>query len=41
MEIKSYEVESVVILEISGEININTSPDLKKLFEKQANRKIA
>lgn len=40
MDIKAYEVESIVVLELSGEININTSPELKKHFEKQANRKI-
>lgn len=40
MDIKQFENEGVVILVVNGEININTSPDLKKHFEKQASRKI-
>ncbi len=40
MEIKSTEREGVIIFAVSGEININTSPELKKHFEKQATRKI-
>ena len=40
MEIKSTENEGVVILVVNGEININTSPELKKHFEKQTLKKI-
>lgn len=40
MEIKSFETDGVMILQVHGEININTSPELKKHFEKQATRKI-
>ena len=40
MDIKSNERDGVIILEVHGEININTSPDLKKHFEKQAKKKI-
>ena len=40
MEVKSIEKEGVTVFQVNGEININTSPDLKKLFEKQAAKKI-
>ena len=40
MEVKSVEKDGVTIFQVNGEININTSPDLKKLFEKQAAKKI-
>ena len=40
MEVKSMEKEGVVIFQVDGEINISTSPELKKQFEKQPSKKI-
>ena len=40
MEVKSSQLEGVSIFQVGGEINISTSPDLKKVFEKQATKKI-
>ena len=40
MEVKSLEKEGVVVFLVDGEINISTSPDLKKQFEKQPSKKI-
>ncbi|MBI3315555.1 MAG: STAS domain-containing protein [Candidatus Omnitrophica bacterium] len=40
MEIKSYERDGVTVFQVSGEININTSPDLRKLFERQSAKKV-
>ena len=40
MEVKSFEKDGVTVFQVNGEININTSPELKKLFEKQAAKKI-
>ena len=40
MEIKSYDTEGVFILEVSGEINITSSPELKKCFEKNPGKKM-
>ncbi len=40
MEVKSLQQDGVMIFQVHGEINISTSPDLKKAFEKQATRKI-
>ena len=40
MEIKSFEKEDVVVFQVDGEINISTSPDLKKQFEKKPAKKI-
>ena len=34
MNVKTFELEGVNIFQVDGEININTSPDLKKVFEK-------
>lgn len=40
MDVKSFEKEGVWIFQVNGEINISTSPDLKKHFEKQPSKKI-
>ncbi len=40
MDVKSFEQEGVTIFQVNGEINISTSPDLKKNFEKQPSKKI-
>lgn len=40
MNIKSYEQDGVEIFQINGEINISTSPELRKLFEKDLKKKI-
>ena len=40
MDVKSFEKEGVVVFQVNGEINISTSPDLKKHFEKQPSKKI-
>ncbi len=34
MEIKTQEKEGVLIIEVNGEINISSSPELKRAFEK-------
>lgn len=34
MDIKSSEKDGVTVIEVRGEINISSSPDLKKSFEK-------
>lgn len=39
MEVKTVVLEGVSIFQIQGEININTSPELKKLFEKEIPKK--
>ena len=40
MDVKLFEKEGVAVFQINGEINISTSPDLKKQFEKQALKKV-
>ena len=40
MDIKSFEKEGVFVFQVNGEINISTSPELKKQFEKQPSKKI-
>ena len=40
MQIKSFDQEGVVIYQVNGEINISTSPDLKKQYEKQPAKKL-
>ena len=40
MNVKSYEQDGVTIVQVSGEINIGTSPELRKLFEKEPKKKI-
>lgn len=40
MEVKLVQVEEVAIYQVNGEINISTSPDLKKQFEKQPAKKV-
>ncbi len=40
MNVKSYEQDGVAIFQVSGEINISTSPDLGKFFEKEPKKKI-
>ena len=40
MDVKLLQVEEVVIYQVNGEINISTSPDLKKHFEKQPSKKV-
>ena len=40
MEVKSFQQSGVTIVQISGEVNISTSPDLKKYFEKVISQKV-
>jgi anti-sigma B factor antagonist len=40
MQVKSAEQQGVTVFQVEGEININTSPELKKTFEKTQNKKI-
>ncbi len=40
MVVKSYEQEGVTVFQVNGEINISTSPELKKHFEKQPAKKV-
>jgi anti-sigma B factor antagonist len=40
MEVKSSQDEGVMVYVVDGEINITTSPDLKKYFEKQSAKKV-
>ncbi len=40
MEAKLSERDGVTILHVTGEININTSPDLRKAFEKNTGKKV-
>ena len=40
MEVKSFDKEGVMVFQVNGEINISTSPELKKQFEKQPSKKI-
>ena len=40
MEVKSFEKEGVLVFQVNGEINISTSPELKKQFEKQPLKKV-
>ena len=40
MDLKSFERDGVTVFQVGGEINISTSPELKKLFEKQPSKKL-
>ena len=40
MDVKSFEKEGVLVFQVNGEINISTSPELKKQFEKQPSKKV-
>ena len=40
MEAKLSEQGGVTVIVVQGEININTSPELKKMFEKQPVKKV-
>ncbi len=40
MEVRAFEKESVTVFLVSGEINISTSPELKKQFEKQSSKTV-
>jgi anti-sigma B factor antagonist len=40
MEVKSSQQDGVSIFQVNGEINISTSPDLKKSFEKNPSKKV-
>ena len=40
MEVKAFDKEGVAVFQVNGEINISTSPDLKKQFEKQMSKKV-
>ena len=40
MDVKSFEKDGVLVFQVNGEINISTSPELKKQFEKQPLKKI-
>ena len=38
MEVKTFDRDGVVVFQVNGEINISTSPELKKSYEKQPMR---
>ena len=40
MKIKSFEQDGVAVIQVSGEINIASSPELRKLLEKEQNKKM-
>jgi anti-sigma B factor antagonist len=40
MDLKSFERDGVTVFQVGGEINISTSPELRKLFEKQPSKKL-
>ena len=40
MEIKSYQRDGVAVFQITGEVNIMTSPELKKRFKGQSVKKV-
>ena len=40
MEVKSFQAEGVLVFQVTGEINLSTSPALKKQFEQQPSKKI-
>lgn len=40
MDFKSFQQDGVTIFQVSGEINLSTSPELKKNFEKQSCKKL-
>ena len=40
MQIRTKELDGVLIVEVEGEINITTSPDLKRSFEKVKSTKV-
>ena len=40
MDVKSLEKEGVTVFMVTGEINISTSPELKKQYEKQPAKKL-
>ena len=40
MEVKTFEKDGVLVFQVDGEINISTSPELKKQFEKQTSKKV-
>lgn len=40
MEVKSFQQDGVTVFQVNGEINISTSPVLRKHFEQQPSKKI-
>ena len=40
MDVKSFDDNGVAIFQVSGEINISTSPELRRLFEKQGAKRV-
>jgi len=40
MQVKQLEKDGVTVFEIDGEVNLSTSPELKKQFEKSAPKKL-
>ena len=40
MDVKTHEKDGVTLFLVNGEINITTSPELSKLFEKQCPKKV-
>lgn len=40
MEARLFEQSGVTILQVAGEINISSSPDLKKAFEKNTGKRV-
>ena len=40
MDVKTFEKEGVLVFQVDGEINIGSSQDLKKHFDKQSSKKV-
>ena len=40
MNVKAIQQQEVTIFQVNGEINISTSPELRRLFEKQPAKKV-
>ncbi len=40
MEVKALEENGFSVFQVTGEINISTSPELRKAFEKQSSKKV-
>ncbi len=40
MEVRSTQEEGIALFEVNGEINITTSPELKRTFEKQPAKRV-
>ncbi|MBI4352574.1 MAG: STAS domain-containing protein [Candidatus Omnitrophica bacterium] len=40
MDAKTFQKDGVNVFEVAGEININTSPELRKLFERESLKRV-